>query len=200
MDRKMIIVRLKSYQPNHERPDNNFTRKFIISLHFDNLPHSLTDQFDTYSQQVAKMSSLSSISDYRAYHILSYGTFLGATFFQSFVSGIVAFRTLPRVQFGRLQSATVPVFFSIQTILPLVMALTYPGNKLAQVAGESLRANSGISGVLAEENRYTVLLPIALLLVTSAANLFILGPATTKTMKERHHQGRMGLCSRIDGR
>lgn len=135
------------------------------------------------------MSSLSSISDYRAYHILSYGTFLGSTVFQSFVGSIIAYRTLPRAQFGQLQQATVPTFFAMQTVLPLIMAVTYPGEKVAQVAGESVGMNSGFSGVLAESNRWTVLLPLATIFITSALNLAVFGPATTKTMKQRHHQG-----------
>jgi hypothetical protein len=34
--------------------------------------------------------------------------------------------------------------------------------------------------------------PVFLMFATSAANLLVFGPATTKVMKERKHQGMMG--------
>lgn len=123
---------------------------------------------------------MASLTDRRAYHILSYATFLGTTFFQSFVGGPVAFTVLPRPMFGRLQQATFPVFFSIQTVLPMIMLLTYPDDKSALGVRQ---------GIFAESNRWTALYPILAVMVTSAINLVALGPATTKAMKARHHQG-----------
>ncbi|KAI9774427.1 MAG: hypothetical protein M1840_004321 [Geoglossum simile] len=63
------------------------------------------------------------------------------------------------------------------------MALTYPGERTA--AG--LR-NSGLSGVFARENRLGVLLPILAVFTAGLANLAVLGPATTKIMRERKFQ------------
>jgi len=134
------------------------------------------------------MPSLSALSDYKTYHILSYGTFLGATFFQSFINGIVAYKALPRPQFARLQQMLTPVFFTMQSTLAVVLAITYPGQKLLQAGGESVRSRSGIGGILASSNRWTVLAPLATILLTSVANMVALGPATTKAMKDRHHQ------------
>ncbi|PNS17831.1 hypothetical protein CAC42_3226 [Sphaceloma murrayae] len=135
------------------------------------------------------MSAFASLSDYKAYHIISYGTFVGATFYQSFIAGPVAFKTLPRPMFSRLQQTTFPVFFSLQTILPLVMIFTYPGERVMAAAGKELRINAGLGGILAESNTWTVTLPLAAMLLTSVANLVAIGPLTTKTMKLRHHQG-----------
>lgn len=135
------------------------------------------------------MDTIKSVMDPKAFHILSYGSFLGVTLFQSFVGGVIAYKVLPRPQFATLQQATFPVFFSIQTILPAIMAVTYPGNNIASAGSSHLTGDSGLAGVLAEGNRWTVLAPLATILVTSLANLVVLGPATTKAMKERHHQG-----------
>lgn len=135
------------------------------------------------------MTFLSAISDYKAYHILSYGSLLGSTLFQSFIGGVIAFKTLPRPMFSRLQAAVFPVFFSVQTILPLIMIATYPGEKIAGIGGEYIRENTGFGGVMAEGNRWSVLVPLASMVITSALNAFVVGPATTKTMKDRHHQG-----------
>ena len=81
----------------------------------------------------------------------------------------------------------------MQTVLPLAMIVTYPGEKLLGIGGEYMRTNTGFSGVMAENNRWSVLVPIATILLSSAINLFVLGPATTKKMKQRHHQGKHGL-------
>ncbi|KAF1353893.1 hypothetical protein BDV97DRAFT_290870 [Delphinella strobiligena] len=132
--------------------------------------------------------SLASITDYKAYHILSYGSLLGITVFQSFIGGVVAYKVLPRPQFATLQQNVFPIFFGLQTVLPLIMIATYPGEKLLGIGGEYIRESVGYSGVLAESNKWSALVPFATILLTSAANLFVVGPATTKTMKDRHHQ------------
>ncbi|KAF4552409.1 Hypothetical protein D9617_10g073900 [Elsinoe fawcettii] len=126
--------------------------------------------------------------DFKAFHIISYGTFLGATFFQSFIAGPVAFKTLPRPMFSRLQQTTFPVFFWMQTILSALTLVTYPGEKHASAIGSGSRINSGPYGIFADGNLLPVALPLAAMLVTSIANLVAIGPVTTKTMKQRHHQ------------
>ena len=74
--------------------------------------------------------------------------------------------------------------------MPLVLALTWPGEKLAQAGGAVVRRNAGPYGLLEEENRWIALLPILIMFGTSLLNLVALGPATTKVMKERKHQGK----------
>lgn len=130
-----------------------------------------------------------SVTDYKAYHILSYGSFLGATLFQSFIGGVVAFKVLPRAQFSTLQKATFPVFFALQSVLGLALLFTYPGEKLLGVGNQTLRENVGFSGLLEDSNRWPIFVPLATIFVTSVLNALVIGPATTKTMKERHHQG-----------
>lgn len=72
----------------------------------------------------------------------------------------------------------------MQTALPAVLALTFPG-----ASHGSSRAASGIAGVMEEQNRYSVLLPLSTMLVLGLANAAYLGPVTTKVMKVRKHQG-----------
>ncbi|KAL4906625.1 hypothetical protein BDW74DRAFT_150836 [Aspergillus multicolor] len=116
--------------------------------------------------------------DPRPFHILSYGTLLGVQVYQSFVSGIIAFRALPRPQFAALQAKIFPTYFAIQTALPVVVALT------ASRADQPL----GISGLLAPENKYSVLLPLATAFVTGLINFGVLRKLTVDTMRERKHQ------------
>ncbi|RAL10389.1 DUF4149 domain-containing protein [Aspergillus homomorphus CBS 101889] len=117
------------------------------------------------------------MADPRPYHILSYGTLLGVQIYQSFVSGVIAFRALPRPQFAQLQTATFPVYFSLQSALPVVVALT------ASRAGHV----HGVSGLLEPENRGT-LLSMATVAIASLVNLTVLRPMTVNVMRERKHQ------------
>ncbi|KAF9874110.1 hypothetical protein CkaCkLH20_08482 [Colletotrichum karsti] len=117
------------------------------------------------------------------YHIISYGTLLGTTFFHSFVNGITMFRVLERPAFSTAQNALFPVYFTIQTALPAVMALTFPGSGSPFGAREG-----GIGGLLNESNRYSALLPIATMFVTGLANLVVILPKTQKVMKARYAQ------------
>ncbi|KAJ5266709.1 hypothetical protein N7478_009517 [Penicillium angulare] len=118
------------------------------------------------------------MNDPRPYHFIGYGTLLGTQFFQSFIAGPVAFRALPRPQFASLQSAIFPVYFSLQTALPVAIALT------ASKGGQAL----GISGLVAPENRYSTLVPLATIAVTGLINNVFLRPLTIKIMRERKHQ------------
>ncbi|CAD6442857.1 209ed46b-7599-4741-b4be-838acc39bfe4 [Sclerotinia trifoliorum] len=128
------------------------------------------------------MPDLSILKTPAPYHIITYGTLFGTQFFQSFINGIVAFRSLPRAQFSVLQQNLFPIYFGIQTALPAVLAITYPGSHT------HLGTVSGISGTLAEVNRWSVLVPLATMFVTGLANMVVIGPATTRLMKERKHQ------------
>lgn len=107
---------------------------------------------------------------------------------QSFISGPVAYKALPRPQFSSFQKAIFPFYFSLQSALPVILALTYPGHTSVLAASAS-----SLKGCLDETNRYTVLLPILVMTAMNMTNLLVLGPATTKIMRERKHQGRILL-------
>lgn len=113
---------------------------------------------------------------------------------KSFVGGIVAFKALPRPQFASLQQKIFPIYFGLQTALPAVLALTYPGVKTT--LGTSA---SGLSGSFAEQNRWSVLIPIFTIFATSLVNMVAVGPATTKIMRERKHQGELSYQSAVVG-
>ncbi|KAJ5156082.1 hypothetical protein N7492_008885 [Penicillium capsulatum] len=118
------------------------------------------------------------MTDPRPYHIISYGTLLGTQVFQSFIGGVVAFRALPRPQFASLQAAIFPIYFSLQSALPVVVALT------ASKGGQTL----GLSGLIAPENRFSTFLPLATVAVTGLVNQVVLRPLTINIMRERKHQ------------
>ena len=74
----------------------------------------------------------------------------------------------------------------MQAALPVILALTYPGERTAIGSRPS-----GLPGVLEQQNRLHVFTPLLTMLVTSLANLIAVGPATTRIMKERKHQGNL---------
>jgi hypothetical protein len=51
------------------------------------------------------------------YHLLSYASVTGITLWHSFIGGPIAFKVLPRQQFGLLQSKLFPIYFSLQSVL-----------------------------------------------------------------------------------
>ncbi|KIW99719.1 uncharacterized protein Z518_11132 [Rhinocladiella mackenziei CBS 650.93] len=117
------------------------------------------------------------------YHIISYGILLGSQTFQTFIGGITAFKVLPRPQFAALQSALFPIYFSMQTALPVLLAVTFPAEQTAI----GMTASS-MSGVLEPANGLRVLAPLMTIFVTGFTNAYVLGPATAKCMKERKQQ------------
>lgn len=71
------------------------------------------------------------------------------------------------------------------------MAVTYPGVKSPSSLTSTFTTTaepSSLQGVLQEQNRWTVLAPIATICALNAANLLWAGPVTTRIMKERKHQ------------
>ncbi|KAI1126668.1 hypothetical protein F5Y10DRAFT_206813 [Nemania abortiva] len=121
------------------------------------------------------MSDGSLLSSPAPYHVLSYGALLGTQFFHTFINSITAFKVLERQQFGVLQRAVFPAYFGIQTVAPVVLALTYPGG-----AGRVAALPRGIRGVLHPANRWGVLVPLAAVFVTGLTNWAYFLPETNK--------------------
>lgn len=70
----------------------------------------------------------------------------------------------------------------MQTAIPVILALTFPGNAL-------LGVSSGPTGLLETASRWDSLAPIATMFVTGLVNLVVVLPATNKVIKERRGQG-----------
>lgn len=100
------------------------------------------------------------------------------------------FKTVSRHSFSAIQTGLFPIYFGIQTAVPVILALTFPSNALFGIP-------SGISGVLHETGRWTALAPLATAFITGLVNLVILLPLVTTVMKERRGQGTVDLptCS-----
>jgi hypothetical protein len=66
----------------------------------------------------------------------------------------------------------------MQTILPFALVITYPFDGHL----------SGFRAVMYKNNYSTLLVPLATMTLCGLANWVIIGPMTTKTMRERKHQ------------
>lgn len=92
------------------------------------------------------------------------------------------FKTVSRHSFSAIQTGLFPIYFGLQTAVPVILALTYPSNALFGIS-------AGVAGVLHESGRLTALLPLATMFVTGLVNLVFLLPMVNKVMKERRGQG-----------
>ncbi|KAM5358801.1 hypothetical protein ACJZ2D_014976 [Fusarium nematophilum] len=101
----------------------------------------------------------------------------------TFINGIVMIRTVDRPSFSAIQQQLFPIYFGLQTILPGLLLLTFPGNTLIGLP-------NGPLGAVTQFARWHSLFPIALMGAMGAANLTILLPLTTETMKERRGQAK----------
>ncbi|ORY86986.1 hypothetical protein BCR37DRAFT_385427 [Protomyces lactucae-debilis] len=114
---------------------------------------------DTLAPYLRQATSLSTL------HIFSYGILSGTTIWHTFINGPLAYKTLPRQQFGALQKRLFPTFFTLQTVTGAFCAWTSyiaPASTWNEVVALSVVATSGL------------------------LNLLLIGPWTTRIMDERH--------------
>jgi hypothetical protein len=106
------------------------------------------------------------------------------TAFQTFLSAPLAFKHLDRPAFSRLQTVTFPHYFALQTILPVVIALSFPryGTRASLVAELFSKTNFWAAGV-----------PLAGMLVCGGLNWGVVGPMAQATKRERDAQGNCAL-------
>ncbi|BGP18981.1 hypothetical protein JCM10213_002599 [Rhodosporidiobolus nylandii] len=112
----------------------------------------------------------------RSLYQLTLGTALGTTLWHSFLGGPIAYKTLPRAQFGNLQAALFPKFFAIQSLSSAaLLALTH------RVKGLNLERVKGDKQLWA----------LLVMLATGVGNWAVVGPWTSRVMKRRHRKERI---------
>ncbi|KAJ6131134.1 hypothetical protein N7523_001594, partial [Penicillium sp. IBT 18751x] len=107
-----------------------------------------------------------------------YGILLGAQVFQTFINGIVAFKALGRPYFGVHQAAIFPVYFSLQSFLPVLVGISSTA-RLRDVL------NSGSWRTL------------GVVTVTGLINLVIFRPLTQGAVKARNAQAMEEMMKRL---
>ncbi|GJN88075.1 hypothetical protein Rhopal_001031-T1 [Rhodotorula paludigena] len=118
------------------------------------------------------------LADQRGLYNILLGTTLGTTVWHSFIGGPVAYKALPRQQFGHLQSKLFPKFFSLQSVASLALAALY---------GRSRTVSWTRFWRTGDRNAWALVFMVA----TGFANWWFVGPLTTNTMKRRHRLERL---------
>ncbi|KAF8168248.1 hypothetical protein B0H34DRAFT_760881 [Crassisporium funariophilum] len=125
--------------------------------------------------QLLTFASLAKLFNLDGLYLVGFSWLFGMSIWISFFGGIIAYKTLPRHQFGALQHKTFPVYFVLSMLLSSGLLSTWIF-KHPDVVTHIARPN-----VADVAQAYA----LGLVLLSQAANYFIVGPMTSKTMFER---------------
>ncbi|KAH8835922.1 hypothetical protein DL96DRAFT_97655 [Flagelloscypha sp. PMI_526] len=104
------------------------------------------------------------------------GFLFGMSTWVTFFGGIIAFKTLPRQQFGALQHKTFPIYFKLSSALTagLLAYWTWTHPDVQSYPLDPRVADTAQAWALGS------------VLVDQAVNLLVIGPMTSHTMFQRH--------------
>ncbi|KAK4096808.1 hypothetical protein N658DRAFT_479975 [Parathielavia hyrcaniae] len=118
-----------------------------------------------------------------SYHLLSYSTLLGTSFYQTFINTKICYLALPRSAFTALQKRIFPVYFACQATLLVLSALTFPPHGFVSLVRHKA---DWVSYVVA--------------FVAAVLNLGLYGPRTAVAMGLWAHQETRDAKARAQGR
>ncbi|KAF8641020.1 hypothetical protein AX17_000665 [Amanita inopinata Kibby_2008] len=126
--------------------------------------------------EVLTWKSLTGLISPSGLYMIAYAWMFGMSLWITFFGGIIAYRALPRQQFGTLQHKTFPIYFTISILLSSYM-LTY-----------WVFMHPDVMIHIARPTVADVAQAYALLTVLGAQsfNRFVVGPMTSRTMFQRH--------------
>ncbi|KAA1468507.1 hypothetical protein DENSPDRAFT_833820 [Dentipellis sp. KUC8613] len=126
--------------------------------------------------QVLTLSTLAELFSINGAYYIGFSFLFGMSLWVTFFGGVIAFRALPRHQFGALQHRTFPVYFNISIGLSSALLALWA------------RANPGITARVTSFQDADVAQAYALgtVLAGQALNSFVIGPLTSKCMFARH--------------
>ncbi|KAH9835827.1 uncharacterized protein C8Q71DRAFT_797344 [Rhodofomes roseus] len=128
--------------------------------------------------ETLSLSSICALINPSSVYLVGYAWVLGMSIWITFFSGTIAFRALPRYQFGALQRRIFPVYFAQGFILPAGLLVlwvrahpTVLAHLFSPAVADVAQAYSLASGLLMQ-----------------AANHYIVGPLTTRAAYARYKQ------------
>jgi len=126
--------------------------------------------------QILTIGSLLSLANPHSLYVLAYSWLFGMSLWITFFGGVIAFKTLPRQQFGTLQHKTFPIYFvlsmSISSLLLALWTFNHP-----DVVTYITRPNvADVAQAYALGN----------VILCQGFNYFIIGPWTSSVMFQRH--------------
>ncbi|KAH9853085.1 hypothetical protein C2E23DRAFT_823195 [Lenzites betulinus] len=126
--------------------------------------------------QTLTLSSFLALFSAQGFYQVGYAWLYGMTVWVTFIGGVIAFKTLPRQQFGTLQHRTFPIYFvlSIGLSSGLLGLWTYSHPAVLTAYLEPSRGDVAQAYALAA------------VVLGQVANHSVVGPLTSKTMFKRH--------------
>ncbi|KAF4623460.1 hypothetical protein D9613_001682 [Agrocybe pediades] len=125
--------------------------------------------------EILTLGSLAKLVNLNGLYLVAYAWLFGMSVWISFFGGIIAFKSLPRHQFGALQHKTFPVYFVISIILSSSLIGTWIFKHPDVVEQLTSPTIADVAQLYA----------LATVLLSQASNYFIIGPMTSKTMFQR---------------
>ncbi|KAH9828966.1 uncharacterized protein C8Q71DRAFT_799890 [Rhodofomes roseus] len=121
------------------------------------------------------LASIWALFNLRSLYTVGYAWLLGMSIWVTFFAGPIAYRALPRHQFGALQHRVFPIYFVQSIVASAVLLVLW------------VRAHPAVSAHLSPAvadvaQTYT----LSSVLVMQSANHFVAGPLTSKIMFDRH--------------
>ncbi|KAF8807272.1 hypothetical protein BYT27DRAFT_7241872 [Phlegmacium glaucopus] len=120
-------------------------------------------------------SSLISLVNLDGLYLLGYAWLFGMSIWITFFGGVIAYKTLPRHQFGALQHKTFPVYFVLSILLSSGLLSLWVINH-PDVVTHIYQPN--VADVV---QAYA----LAVVLLSQGLNYFVIGPLTSRTMFQR---------------
>jgi len=128
--------------------------------------------------EVLSIASVVGLITPKAVYLLGYSWLFGMSLWVSFFAGVIAYKALPRQQFGTLQHRIFPVYFACSIGLSAILL------GLWTYGHPDVVPNIAAPWLADVAQAYVV----AGILIAQAGNQFIVGPMTSKTMFKRYQQ------------
>ncbi|KAI0308628.1 hypothetical protein OF83DRAFT_1273655, partial [Amylostereum chailletii] len=130
------------------------------------------------SPQTLTLASFTELASINGAYSLGFAFLYGMSVWVSFFAGVIAYRALPRQQFGALQHRVFPVYFNLTILFSggLLGLWTYTHPDVLAYATNPLVPDVA--------QAYTLLT----IVILQSINSLVIGPLTSKTMFKRHRQ------------
>jgi len=128
--------------------------------------------------QTIGLSDISALITVKSAYLLAYSWLFGMSLWVSFFGGVIAYRALPRPQFGVLQRRTFSVYFLTSIFLSSGLLASWTIN---HPEVKNHLGNPFVADVLQVYALATVLLG-------QGMNYFVIGPLASSVMFKRHRQ------------
>ncbi|KAF8591964.1 hypothetical protein K439DRAFT_1650495 [Ramaria rubella] len=130
----------------------------------------------SYRSETLTLSSIVDLFSFDGLYTLGYSFLFGASIWVTFFGGVIAYRALPRAQFGVLQHRTFPVYFLSSEVFSSALLLLWTLSHPDVVSQWHKPIVADVAQAWA----------LASVLLAQGTNDWFIGPMTSKTMFERH--------------